>query len=85
MIEIQWATEIGNESGDKILEGRYCHEDCDLFESLEGYCRAGYAIEDGTEYGKGFYVVPGPECPGPGCYKLVRIEEDDLEQLLGPK
>ena len=85
MIEIQWATEIANESGNTIFTGKYCHQDCDLFEPLEGYCRAGYAIEDGTEDGKGYYVVPGPECPGPGCYRLVRIEDDDRNGILGPK
>ena len=72
MIEIQWATEI--DEGNTIFEGKYCHEDCALYDP-SGYCRAGYAIEDGTEDGEGYYDVPGPECPGPGCYKLIPCQK----------
>ena len=59
----------GFHSDGKTLCGSQCH--------APKKCKWAKAID-------GAYL-PGPDCPGPGRYKLVRIDGDDRDGMLGPK
>jgi hypothetical protein len=47
------------------------------------YCSLECDLEDSCKWNQDIYV--GPNCPGPGRYRLVRIEEDERDGMLGPK
>lgn len=75
MIEIQWADSIdeydddGNPLPLPCGFKHCCHSECDLFDEWDFVCRAGLASD--TDF---IILLPGPECPGPGKYKLARVE-----------
>lgn len=83
MIEIQWATELELDNG-TVIEGRFCHEECELFDGWNFYCIDGAGVEKHV-YGKGQTMTPGPKCGGPGRYKLTKIEGDERDGILGAK
>ncbi len=80
MLKIHWQMESGNVAGNTIFTGKYCGLDCDMLDAVENFCRAGFALEDEDLF---YLLIPGPECPGPGSYKLVRIEGDERDGILG--
>lgn len=50
--------------------------DCYLWDEYGEACRVGWHRESYEDDGVCWNPVPTDECPGPGRYRLVRVEEE---------
>lgn len=62
------------EIGD-IQAPRECSIDCNLWDEYNESCSAGWHKEVSEQVGLGWRPVPTEKCPGPGRYRLVRVED----------
>lgn len=64
----------------RIKVSSECNTDCYFYDNNGrdgcGYpdCIPGWAIRGHIDY-YNTYSIPGPNCPGPGIYELVKVEE----------